>query len=343
MYAVPAFQIDQYGRERFVGEDQAAGRPAAIIAGGNLGNRNPAGLRIEQDPFVGPQQDRTFTVRGQDTDAARLKDRFGIASTGPVTGVELRTEYLDLHDLHIDDEGMGGIVPDLKKGFAVEPDPTDSGIECFGIAQTTVAVEPDPRPVGKRELALAASGRDQAHRRGAFIPRTQEQVFPADDERQQGRSGRKTPQGYEPALLSGPVQHVDPVVYVGEFMAVIAFRRPGEQFLPGLKKRCVLRSLSAGAVIHRRKRRWISSGISPCRKSRTSLLILSVFIVWGAAHNIERRKNGEPPAGKNDFQKKSVIEASRRRSWPSAAVIWFSTVLTLIRSRSAISRFERPS
>ena len=35
--------------------------------------------------------------------------------------------------------------------------------------------------------------------------------------------------------------HVDPVVYVGEFMAVIAFRRPGEQFLPGLKKRCVLR------------------------------------------------------------------------------------------------------
>lgn len=241
MYAVPAFQIDQYGRERFVGEDQTAGRPAAIIAGGNLGNRNPAGLRIEQDPFVGPQQDRTFTVRSQDTDAARLKDRFGIASTGPVTGVELRTEDLDLHDLHIDDEGMGGIVPDLKKGFAVEPDPTDSGIECFGIAQTTVAVEPDPRPVGKRELALAASGRDQAHRRGAFIPRTQEQVFPADDERQQGRSGRKTPQGYEPALLSGPVQHVDPVVYVGEFMAVIAFRRPGEQFLPGLKKRCVLR------------------------------------------------------------------------------------------------------
>lgn len=170
-----------------------------------------------------------------------MKDRFGIASTGPVTGVELRTEDLDLHDLHIDDEGMGGIVPDLKKGFAVEPDPTDSGIECFGIAQTTVAVEPDPRPVGKRELALAASGRDQAHRRGAFIPRTQEQVFPADDERQQGRCGRKTPQGYEPALLSGPVQHVDPVVYVGEFMAVIAFRRPGEQFLPGLKKRCVLR------------------------------------------------------------------------------------------------------
>ena len=44
-----------------------------------------------------------------------------------------------------------------------------------------------------------------------------------------------------------------------------------------------------------------------------------------------------------DFQKKIVIEASRRRSWPSAAVMWFSTVLTLIRSCSAISRFESPS
>lgn len=86
-------------------------------------------------------------------------------------------------------------MPDLKKGFAVEPDPTGRGIECFGIAQTTVTVEPDPRPVGKRELALTALGRDQARRRGAFVPRTQEQVFPADDERQQGRSGPQTAAG----------------------------------------------------------------------------------------------------------------------------------------------------
>ena len=30
MHAVPAFQIDQDGRERFVGEDQPAGRPCLL-------------------------------------------------------------------------------------------------------------------------------------------------------------------------------------------------------------------------------------------------------------------------------------------------------------------------
>ena len=102
---VPPFEVDKDGREGFVCKDKPVSRPAAIVACGDGRYGETARLAVKEQAFVGRQEDLLFESGSENPDLSGLKDRFGIAGSETMPGVELRTEDLDLHNVHIDEEG----------------------------------------------------------------------------------------------------------------------------------------------------------------------------------------------------------------------------------------------